>query len=120
MQGHRDLIVWQKSMQFVTHVYQVTAKYPKAETFGLCIQTRRAVVSVPSNLAEGHGRASTGEFHQFASIARGSLLEAETQIEIARNLGYIDEKTFRVLLKESNEIGRMLTGLRSWAANANS
>ncbi|MGH9523740.1 MAG: four helix bundle protein [Terriglobales bacterium] len=120
MQGHRDLIVWQKSMQFVTHVHQVTKRYPKDETFALSIQTRRAAVSIPSNLAEGHGRSSTPEFHHFVSIARGSLLEAETQIEIARNLGYIDEKTFRALLKESNEIGRMLTGLRSWAAGANS
>ena len=115
MQGHRDLIVWQKSMQFVTRVHEVTRRYPKDETFALSIQTRRAAASVPSNLAEGHGRSSTGEFHHFVSIARGSLLEAETQIEIAHNLGYIDEKTFQGLLKDSGEIGRMLTGLRSWA-----
>ncbi len=119
MEGHRDLIVWQKSMQFVTHVYQSTRRFPKEEMFGLC-QTRRAAVSIPSNLAEGHGRSSTGEFHQFIGIARGSLLEVETQLEIARNLGYINPRTFSALSKESAEIGRMLTGLRSWASNPNS
>ncbi len=71
MQGHRDLVVWQKSMQFVTDLYEVTKKYPREEKFGLSVQTRRAAVSIPRNLAEGHGRESKKEFHQFVSIARG-------------------------------------------------
>src|ERR1051326_8930912 len=118
MQGHRDLLVWQKSMQFVTELYDVTKKYPNEEKFGLAIQTRRAGVSIPSNLAEGHGRESKKAFHQFVNIARGSLLEVETQLEIAFNLKYIDAQSFKHLINQSAEIGRMLTGLRSWAANS--
>ena len=118
MQGHRDLVVWQKSMRFVTDIYGITKKYPSEEKFGLSIQTRRAAVSIPSNLAEGHGRESTREFHQFVNIARGSLMEVETQLEIALNLNYLDQRTFNELIKQSSEIGRMLTGLRAWAANS--
>src|SRR6185369_3939525 len=101
MQGHRDLIVWQKSMRFVTDVYGVTKKFPNEEKFGLSIQTRRAAVSIPSNLAEGHGRESKREFHQFVNVARGSLLEVETQLEIAFNLKYIDQQQFKTLMAQS-------------------
>src|SRR5512146_2717975 len=118
MQGHRDLIVWQRAMQFVTHIYDVTRNFPREEMFGLTSQLRRAAVSIPSNLAEGHGRSSPNEFHRFISNSRGSLLEVETQLEIAANLGYIDARTLSALLADSSEIGRMLTGLRSWAASA--
>ncbi len=120
MKGHRDLLVWQKAMRFVTDIYQVTRMFPKEELYGLSSQLRRSAVSVPSNIAEGHGRASRNEFHQFIGHARASLLEAETQVEIAYNLGYIDEGVFARLCEQSSEIGRMLTGLRSWAAGANS
>jgi len=120
MEGHRDLVVWQKSMRFVTDVYQVTKAFPHDERYGLTSQLRRAAVSVPSNIAEGHGRDSKNEFHQFIGHSRGSLLEVETQFEIAYNLGYIDKATFSRLIRQSSEIGRMLTGLRSWAAGANS
>ncbi len=120
MQGHRDLLVWQKSMKFVTQVYQVTRSFPREEIYGLTSQLRRAAVSIPSNLAEGHGRRSKPEFHLFIGHARGSLLEAETQLEIAFNLGYLDKAKFSAILKESSEIGRMLTGLRSWAEDTNS
>ncbi len=120
MQGHRDLQVWQKAMQFVTDIYRVTKMFPREELYGLTSQLRRSAVSVPSNLVEGHGRDSRNEFHQVIGHARASLLEAETQIEIARNLGYIDEALFSKLIQQSSEIGRMLTGLRSWAAGANS
>ncbi len=114
MKGHRDLEVWQKSMQFVTVLYQETAAFPKQELYGLTSQLRRAAVSVPSNIAEGCGRNSKKEFHQFLCHARGSLLEAETQLEIARNLGYLSDNKTRELLSKTNEIGRMLNGLRSW------
>jgi four helix bundle protein len=72
----------------------------------------------PGNIAEGCGRTSKREFRQFLSLARGSLLEVETQVEIARNLGYVSEKRFRELLTKTNEIGRMLNGLRSWCEAA--
>ncbi len=114
MEGHRDLVVWQKSMHFVTDVYQVTKTFPREEIYGLTSQLRRAAVSIPSNIAEGHGRDSKNEFHQFIGHSRGSLLEVETQLEIAHSLGYIDKPTFLRLPQQSSEIGRMLTGLRSW------
>ena len=114
MKGHRDLEVWQKSMKFVTALYQQTTAFPKRELYGLTNQLRRAAVSVPSNIAEGCGRSSKKEFHQFLSLARGSLLEVETQIEIARDLGYVSGNKCGELLAKSNEIGRMLNGLRSW------
>jgi len=114
MKGHRDLEVWQKSMQFVTALYHETEVFPRHELYGLTNQLRRAAVSVPSNIAEGCGRNSKKEFHQFLSLARGSLLEVETQVEIARNLGYLPDERFRELLAKSNEIGRMLNGLRAW------
>ncbi|MGZ4811696.1 MAG: four helix bundle protein [Terriglobales bacterium] len=120
MQGHRDLLVWQKAMRFVTDVYQMTKAFPREEIYGLTSQLRRAAVSVPSNIAEGHGRGSRNEFHQFIGHARASLLEVETQIEIAFNLGHIDAAMFSRMVRQSSEIGRMLTGLRSWAAGANS
>ena len=82
-------------MQFVTALYKETEAFPRHELYGLTNQLRRAAVSVPSNIAEGCGRNSKREFHQFLSLARGSLLEVETQVEIARNLGYVSEKRFR-------------------------
>jgi four helix bundle protein len=101
-------------------VYQVTRSFPREEIYGLSSQLRRAAVSIPSNIAEGHGRSSRKELHQFVGHARGSLLEAETQIEIAFNLGYVDKTKLSAMLQQSSEIGRMLTGLRSWAEGANS
>ncbi len=105
-------------MQFVTTLYEETAAFPRHELYGLTNQLRRSAVSVPSNIAEGSGRGSKKEFHQFLCHARGSLLEVETQMEIARNLGYLSEKRFRELLAKTNEIGRMLNGLRSWCEAA--
>ncbi len=120
MQGHRDLLVWQKSMELVTELYKVSRAFPHDELYGLTNQLRRAAVSVPSNLAEGHGRSSKKEFFHFIGNARGSLMEVETQVEIARNLGYIAPAIASSLLGRIGEIGRMLTGLRHWAASASS
>jgi four helix bundle protein len=86
VRSYRDLVVWQKSMALVINVYRCTQAFPKAEKYGLAAQSRRAAVSVPSNIAEGQGRISTGEFKQFLGHARGSLLEIETQISIAQEL----------------------------------
>jgi four helix bundle protein len=118
MKGHRDLQVWQKSMHFVTDIYRETATFPRSEVYGLTNQVRRAAVSVPSNIAEGCGRSSKKEFAHFLCNARGSLLEVETQLEIAKNLGYLPEKNASELLSRTNEIGRMLNGLRSWCEAA--
>lgn len=86
---HEKLIVWQKSMKLVTEIYQVSRKFPKEEMYGLTSQMRRSAVSVPSNIAEGKGRHTNPEFCQFLIHARGSLLELETQIQIAGDLGYL-------------------------------
>lgn len=87
--GHRELRVWQDAMALVRAVYTVTKRFPADEQFGLSSQLRRAAVSVPSNIAEGAARASKREFAQFLSVARGSLAEVETQVLIARDLGYL-------------------------------
>ena len=89
VRSYRDLVAWQKAMELVTDIYRSTQAFPDSERFGLTAHLRRAAVSVPSNVAEGQGRISTGEFKQFLGHARGSLLEVETQIVIAGNLGYL-------------------------------
>jgi four helix bundle protein len=111
VQSYRDLVVWQKSMALVREVYRYTQSFPKAEAFGLTTQLRRAAVSVPSNIAEGQGRLSTGEFKQFLGHARGSLLELETQILIAQDLGYLPADQIHYLLQRAAETGRVLNGL---------
>ena len=109
--GYRDLVVWQKSIQFVTSIYRSSEQFPKSEIFALSNQIRRAVVSVPSNIAEGQGRNSDKEFVHHLSVAYGSLMETETQLLIACNLGYIEEAEMERLLADAAEIGRMLNGL---------
>ena len=106
--------VWQLSMEFVTEIYRITRTFPREELFGLTAQIRRAAVSIPSNIAEGHGRSSPREYRQFVGQARGSLLEVETQLEIAHNLGYLDRHVFQQSFGKAERIGRMLTGLREW------
>jgi len=118
MRGHRDLFAWQKAMELVTEIYRLTREFPKDELYGLVSQLRRAAVPVPSNLAEGYGRNSRNEFDHFVGQARGSLAEVETQIEIAKNLGYVSAEICSGLLSRVDEVGRLLTGLRSWSAKA--
>ncbi len=118
MPGHRDLIAWQKAMELVTEIYRVTCAFPRDELYGLTNQLRRAAVSVPSNIAEGYGRNSPNELHHFLGQARGSLAEVETQVEIAKSLGYLDVEKASELLSRIAEVGRVLTGLRAWSANA--
>jgi len=86
-ESYRDLIAWRKAMELVTDVYRVTQLFPRNELYGLTNQLRRASVSLPSNIAEGQARFSRKEFHHFLSQARGSLVEIETQLTIAENLG---------------------------------
>ncbi len=110
-QSHRDLKVWQISVDLVETVYRLTGSWPKHELYGLVSQVRRAAVSVPANIAEGAGRRSTGEFIQFVGIARGSLAEIETLLVVAGRLGYLEKPTLELLLSDMAEVGRMLTGL---------
>ncbi|MQY62819.1 MAG: four helix bundle protein [Calditrichaeota bacterium] len=107
----KDLEVWQKGMALVKEVYKVTNDFPGEEKFGLVNQIRRAVVSIPSNIAEGHARSGTGEFKHFISIAMGSVAESETQLILSAELGYLNEDATTVLLDQLDIIGKMLRGL---------
>jgi len=111
VQSYRDLIVWKKSMSLVLDVYRSTNSFPKTETYGLATQLRRASVSIPSNIAEGQARLSTMEFKQFLGHARGSLMEVETYILLAQELGYLERDQSESLLAGSAEVGRILNGL---------
>jgi four helix bundle protein len=107
----RDLLVWQRAMELARCLYRETEALPKAESFGLQIQMRRAAVSIPSNIAEGHGRLNDGYLRQFLSVARGSLFELQTQIELARGFHYLSESAFSQLMDLSEEVARLINGL---------
>jgi len=111
--GYRDLVVWQKSMALVRAIYLETRSFPKEEIYGLTSQMRRASISVPCNIAEGQGRMSRKEFRQFLSLSRGSLLELETQLQIAADLGFLDAECARQLIDKTGELLRMLNSLMS-------
>ena len=100
-QSHRDLKVWQISLDLTETLYRLSGDWPKHEQYGLVSQIRRAAVSVSANIAEGAGCRSTGEFIQFVGIARGSLAEVETLLIIARRLGYVEEPVFESSLRTS-------------------
>ena len=109
MEAFKNLIVWQKAMELVRVVYQISKSFPADERYALTDQLRRAVVSIPSNIAEGNGRASNKDYAHFLAIARGSLFETMTQIQVAEDLGYIGEHEDFDNLAE--DVGRMLTSL---------
>ena len=110
-QGFQNLIVWQKSMDLVEDVYRLTKSFPKYEIYGLRSQMRAAAISIPSNIAEGYGRQSAKTFSHFLSIAFGSLCELETQITIAKRLGYLENsKSDLDLMKE---VAKMLYSMRN-------
>ena len=113
IRSHRDLVVWQKSMDLVIATYTLTDTLPSKEQFGLISQMRRAAISVPSNIAEGYGRNSTGSYTQFLSMARGSLLELETQIELCIRLNYIKLIDSKNIQDNILEISKMLSSLIS-------
>ena len=106
-----DLVAWQKAMNLVEEVYKVTKQFPREETYGLVSQLRRAAVSVPSNIAEGHGRTGAREFNRCLSIAHGSLCEVETQMEIARPLGYVNNEQHDRISVLACETGKIMNGL---------
>ncbi len=109
--SYRDLIAWQKAVQFVVAVYRVTASFPRDELYGLVSQLRRAAVSIASNIAEGQGRLTEGEFRQFLGHARGSCFEVETQFHIARDLGYLSQEQFGTMLRLSTDIAKLINAL---------
>ncbi len=112
--SYRDLRVWQSAMTLVTQTYRLTATLPKSEVYGLSSQIRRSAVSVPSNIAEGHARASTKEYVHFVGIALASLAslaELETQLLIARRLELASIQRIDELLARADEVGKMLRGL---------
>ena len=111
MSDHEKLQVWARSMDWVEAVYRATLAWPSDEKFGLTSQVRRASVSVPANLAEGAGRRTSRNFLHFVSIARGSLAEAQTLLQIAARLAYSPPGELQLLLAEAREIGNMLSGL---------
>jgi len=105
---HRRMEVWQQAMLLVESIYAATASFPKEEMFGLVSQMRRAAISIPSNIAEGAARSGDKEYLHFLSIARGSLSELDTQLEIARRLGFLAEG--HVLFDLTDRVGRLLNG----------
>ena len=111
IQYYRDLLVWQKAMDLCVEIHNATLAFPRHELFGLSAQLNRSVVSVPSNIAEGHGRRTTPDFIHFLSITRGSLNEVETQLTLAMRYGYLPATDHDALLDHCGEVGRMLNGL---------
>lgn len=107
----RNLRVWQEAMTLTIEAYEVTANFPKHEIYGLTQQIRRAAVSIPSNIAEGKGHRSDREFVHFLMHARGSLLEMQTQLLIAEELGYFPKEKGAELLEKTDSVGRSLNGL---------
>ena len=109
IKSYRDLQVWKKSMDYVVGIYRVLRSFPKEERYGLCDQLRRAAVSIPSNIAEGSGRDTAKDYAHFLNLAKGSLNETVTQLEISCRLGYLDSGTG--LYEQSVEIGKMLNAM---------
>lgn len=110
---YRDLVVWQKAISFVTDVYKLTKVFPKYEQFGLVSQMRRCSVSIPSNIAEGYGRRSSGDYVRFLQISMGSIFEIQTQLQIALNLQFVGPRESDQIYEGSREIERMLSSLLS-------
>jgi four helix bundle protein len=111
LRSYRELIAWQESVDLVTEIYFITKEFPRDEIYGLTVSYDGSTVSVPSNIAEGQGRATKGEFIQFLCHARGSLFESETQIVIAEKLGYITRDIELRVASMITEVARILNGL---------
>ncbi len=118
MRNYQTLDVWKMSMQLVKEVYATTKVYPKEEIFALTSQTKRAAVSIPSNIAEGMGRQYKKDTVHFLYIARGSVYELETHLNIALMINIIQEKTFKTLIELIDEVSRLLSGLINYMQKA--
>ena len=113
IKSHRDLIVWQKSMDLAEDVYRVTSEFPREKMYRLTSQLIRAVISVPANIAEGHARGTRRDYANFLAIAKGSLMETETFLMLAERLGYNNSKRIERTLSLVTEVSKMITALRS-------
>jgi four helix bundle protein len=111
IKSYRDLVAWQKGIDLCELIYRASAAFPTNEMYGLTSQIRRAAISVPSNIAEGAGRITKGEFIQSVGHARGSLFEVETQLIVAKRFGYIGAPETDKILEITSEIGRLANGL---------
>ncbi|HEV7646366.1 MAG TPA: four helix bundle protein [Pyrinomonadaceae bacterium] len=117
IKSYQDLIVWQKAMDLVVICYLIASSFPRDELFGLTSQLKRAAVSVPANIAEGHGRATRGEYVHFLGIAQGSLRETETHLLIAKRLGFTDPEQLQNALLHIEQVSKMLSSLISKLRN---
>ena len=111
VKNYSDLIAWQKAMDLVELIYKATSQFPREEIYGLTNQLRRAVVSVPSNIAEGQGRGSANDFRRLLAISYGSLREVETQILIAKRLHFLTEAQTERVMNLAAGVGRLINGL---------
>ena len=111
IKSFRDLNIWQKGIDLVKDIYKETQNFPRQEIYGLTNQIRRAAISIPSNIAEGHIRQHRAEFRQFLSVALGSLVELETQIVISRELNYISTEKSLNVIDQMGSLGKMIRGL---------
>lgn len=110
-QSYREMIAWQKAINFVMDIYGATKTFPRDEVYGLATQLRRAAVAIPTNIAEGQARFSGSEFFHFLGRARGSLVEVETHVMIAQNLAYFTPEHGQELFNKAAELGKILNGL---------
>ena len=113
VRNYTELFAWQKALDLVEAVCMLSAGFPREEIYGLTAQTKRAAVSIPSNIAEGQGRWTTGEFVQFLGIAHGSLCEVETQIHVALRLRFIQPADADPVFRLASEVGRLIYGLKN-------
>jgi len=111
IKSFRDLVIWQEGIELVKLIYKATESFPEKEKFGLISQIRRAAVSIPSNIAEGHIRSHRPEFKQFLYIALGSIAELETQLIIANELGYLNKELFEDLINKIHSLGKQIRTL---------
>ena len=111
VESYKELKVWQEGVKLVEGIYELTRSFPPKEQYSLTSQIQRAAVSIPTNIAEGWGRGKTGEYVQFLRIARGSLMELETQLIISQRLNYIDQNTLSQLEESIEKIGKMINTL---------
>jgi four helix bundle protein len=117
--SYKDLEVWQEAMALVEDVYRLSSTFPKNQRYSLCQQVEKAASSVPSNIAEGHGRRKDGEFMYHLRVARGSLCEVETQMLLAQRLKFIDADQMATLNERIQLIGRLLNGLLRYLSKGN-
>lgn len=113
IKSYRELLIWQKSILVVTNIYKLTRDFPKEELFGITSQMRRCAISIPSNIVEGFGRNSQGDFKRFLNISLGSIYELQTQIEISQNLEYLNTENYKYLMESCVELEKMMNSLVS-------